>query len=349
MFIKIRNFFRRYFIFILLAAVSSGLIVLRLSQRGQPPGVQPSLVPQPSLIRPKITGIQVPPGGKLLITDFSFPSNLEIYQGKESKLSSDKTIKIAQEFNFSQPPQESEDVFLGTFYAWSSETHFLSIALDVNKIEYGLDLYRGQPSTQGPLPSLEEARVSLENLLAKLGLTPQFEIKWQKEEYLIQGLYFLPTNNLEEADFIKIGFNPAVGQYQLVGLNPNEPLVSLILAKGGDIIRFQYQIFFSGFEKQETYDLKNKEEIQTTLTTEGKIVYAGTFKETTKEPKITQAIFSQIKLAYFQEPEKSLTIHPIFILSGQGTLAGGEVTEIIVYLPAISSKWLKPVQEHFRL
>jgi len=334
---KIIQFFKRYWVFILLAAIVGGLIMLRLSQRGQPPSL-PRPISKPSLTKPKITGIKIPFGPNLDLADFYFPSQLKIFQGQESKISSDKAVKIAQEFNFSQPPQKSEDVFLGTFYAWSSDTHFLSIALDSSKIDYGLNLYQAEPPTQEALPSRETIKTTLENLLARLDLTPDFEFKWQKEEYLVQDHYFSPTSIPEEADFIKVGFSPILGQNQLVSLNPTEPLVSLTLGKGGEIIRFQYQVYFSSFEGQETYTLKTKEEVQKSLTKEGKIVYAGTLQKTTKEPKITRASFDQIRLAYFQEPEKTSVIQPIFILSGRGILAEGEETEIISYLPAISSE-----------
>jgi hypothetical protein len=334
---KILDFIKRYWIFIVLAAVASGLLILRLSQGGKPslPGIQPTPTPQISLTKPKIPGITIPLEAKTTITDFSFPSQLKIYQGKESQLSTNQATKIAQEFNFSGSASKNEDVFLGTFHIWSSKTNFLSIAIDSNKIEYGLDLYQTQVSNQGSIPSPEEAKKTLENLLDKLGLKPEFELKWQKEEYLVQGYYFQPVTNQNEADFVKIGFNPAVGQHQLVGLNPNEPLVSLILGKGGEIIRFQYQVYFANFEGQQTYALKTKETVQATLITEGRIVYAGTLEKTTQEPKITRAEFNQVRLAYFQEPEKNSVIQPIYILSGQGTLENGETTEIIAYLPAI--------------
>jgi len=168
-----------------------------------------------------------------------------------------------------------------------------------------------------------------------LELSSQLEPKWQKEEYLVQGFYLLPTNTPQEADFIRVGFNLAIGQHQLVSSDPNEPLVYLILSKGGEIIRFQSQIYYSSFEGQETHNLKDLKEVQSTLTTEGKIVYAGTHLETFKELKLTQAEFSQITLAYYQDPNKNPILQPIYILSGQGTLENGEKTEIIAYLPAI--------------
>lgn len=335
---KIKQFMKKYWIFILLAALATGLFLLRLIQSGQPPvpsPAQPTPTTQPLLTQPKINGVLIPVDAKLIFTDFSFPPQLKTYLGQESRLSESQAKKIAQKLKFSQSPQESKDVFLGDFYTWSSKTHFLSIALNSNLIKYGLDLYQAQAPKGGLLPSPEEARKTLEDFLANLELSSQLEPKWQKEEYLVQGFYLLPTNTPQEADFIRVGFNLAIGQHQLVSSDPNEPLVYLILSKGGEIIRFQSQIYYSSFEGQETHNLKDLKEVQSTLTTEGKIVYAGTHLETFKELKLTQAEFSQITLAYYQDPNKNPILQPIYILSGQGTLENGEKTEIIAYLPAI--------------
>ncbi len=331
------QFFKRYWIFIVLATAVAILLVVRLGQREQasPSETQPTPAPQVKLSPPKITGINLPRNSTVSITDFSFPPRLKIYQGLEAKVSSDQATKIAREFGFSGSPQKSEDIFLGNFYTWATKTKFLSIALDSNTISYGLDLSQSQPPTQGILPSSETAKTTLETLLKNLGLSPHFEPKWQKEEYLVNR-YSLPSvNNPEEADFIKIGFNPAVGQHQIIGLEPNEPLVSLILGKEGRIISFSYQLYFSSLEGQETYNLKDRSGVQTLLITEGKIVYSGAYQETIKEPSFIQAEFNQIRLAYFQSPEKDLIVQPVYILFGQGTLENGEKIEIIAYLPAI--------------
>jgi len=331
---RVTKFFKRYWIFIILAAVASGLLIVRLSQKDQPSPLAPQAIPSPqiTLSSPKITGVTLPRNSTVSIRDFSFPSNLKIFQGQAGMISSDQAMEIAREFGFSGSPRSSEDIFLGNFHTWATEKHSLSIALDANKIDYGLDLFQSNP---GKLPSPETTKTSLEDLLSRLNLEPSFEPRWQREEYLIEG-YNLPfAPNPERADFIKIGFNPAIGQNQLVGLDPGEPLVSLVLDKGGEIIRFQYQVYFSGFEDQETYDLKTKEEVESILLSEGRIVYFGTFQESVRPPEITQAEFNQIALAYYQSPDKNPILQPIYILSGQGTLESGETTEIIAYLPAI--------------
>jgi len=333
---KVIQFFKRYWIFIVLATVASSLLVFRLSQREQPSlEPQPTPAPQIKLSPPQISGVNLPRNSIFSISDFSFPPRLKIYQGSESKISSDQAVKIAREFGFSGSPQESEDVFLGNFYTWATKTKFLSIALNSNTINHGLDLSQSQLPTKGALPSPETAKTTLENLLENLGLSPQFELKWQKEDYLVNR-YSLPfVNNPKEADFIKVGFNPAVGQYQMIGLEPNEPLVSLVLDKEAKLISFSYQLYFSSLEDLEIYDLKDNNDVQALLITEGKIVYSDSYEEIVKIPNFVQAEFNQITLAYYQDPDKNPIIQPIYILSGQGTLESGEKTEIIAYLPAI--------------
>ena len=333
---KIIEFFKRYWIFIVLAAVASGLLLIRLNQKGQlVPKVQPMPTPQPRLSLPKITGTVIPVNAKINLQEFSFPTRLKIYQGQERPLTSDKAKKIAQELDFSGSAQENEDVSLGTFYSWNSKTHFLSIALKANKIDYGLILGLAPVLKQGVLPSLEIAKTELESLLSKLGLSPDFELKWQKEQYLTEGYNLPSTPGQEGADFIKIGANPAISQHQLVGSNPTNPLISLLLNKNKEIVRFQYQVYFSDFEGQDTYNLKTKEEVESALLSEGRIVYFGTFQKSVLPPEITQAEFNQIALAYYQDPDKNPLLQPIYILSGRGTTKEGEETEIVAFLPAI--------------
>jgi len=332
---KIKFFLKRYWIFIVLAAVASGLLLVRLNQRGQPvPEAQPTPTPQLNLSLLKITGAVVPLNTKVIFQEFSFPTRLKTYRAEKNELTSDQASRIAQELRFSGSAQRSEDVFLGTFYTWSTKTNYLSIALKAIELDYGVDLTQMTTPKQGNLPSPQVAINTLEDLLNKFELKPEFELKWQKEAYLSKGYYLQPTQP-EQADFISVGANPTIGQHQLVGLDPTSPLISLILNKNKEVVRFQYQVYFSSFEGQETYNLKTKKEVESALLSEGRIVYFGTYQESVKAPKITQAEFNQITLAYYQEPEKNLVIQPIYILSGQGTLENGETTEIIAYLPAI--------------
>ena len=334
---KIIQFFKRYWIFIILAALASGLLLFRLNQRGQPtqPGPQPSPVPGISLTPLKIEGAVLPLKTKINLQDFSFPSRLKTYLGQESQSSSTQAKRIAQELGFSGSAQESEDVLLGVFLTWNSETHYLSISLETSKIDYGKNLGLTPVPKQGSLPSPETAKTNLENLLSRLGLKPSFELKWQKEEYLTEGYNLPSVSGPEQADYLKISANPAVGQYQLVGQDPTRPLISLILDKNKEIVRFQHQVYFSDFQGQETYDLKTKEEIENLLLSEGRIVYFGTYQTSVGPPDLTQAEFDQINLAYYQSPDKNLLIQPIYLLSGQGILENGETTEIITYQPAI--------------
>ena len=285
----------------------------------------------------------------LELTDFPSATKLMTYQGREKKLTAQKAKTIAAKLNFPEEFTEADDIFLGTFYIWNSETHSLSVALDANQIIYSLNLFSKPAPQEGQLPTSKRAQNFLEELLAQLDLTIPKQIKWQKEEYLIQSYNFIPTSEASTADFIKVGFNPALEEYQLVKSLPQEPLVSLIIGKNETLVRFQYQIYFDQFIEKESFNLKTEKEVASTLHSEGEIVYLGTMRETTKIMEIKRAVLEEIQLAYFLETEKNPLIQPIYILRGTAWLENSDQTEVIVLLPAIASECLeeseKPLQK----
>lgn len=338
---KIFSFLKKYWFLVLLAMIVGGLVTLKLLFPKKPTPSPAPPVELKSLVMPKISGASIPKGFKLEIDEFSFPDQLETYQGQESEISPRQAQTIAEKLGFSGSPEESQDIFLGPFQTWSSEIAFLSVALKSHKIEYGLDLYQVEIAQEGPLPTPGEARENLEKLLADLNLKPQFEAKWQKEKYLTKGFYLQPASSPETADFIQIGLNSGLGQYQLVGSGPEEALISLILGKNQTIISFRSQIYFTGFTRQKTYDLKTKAEIKNSLVGEGKIVSFSNQENPLKEPQVDQLEFNEIYLAYYQEPEKTNLIQPIFILKGGAILADEVKTEVTAYLPALASKYLR--------
>ncbi len=342
---KIMAFLKRYWLLVLLAMIAGGLIILKVLQRNQPslPGTTtPTATPQTTLESPLIEGVSLPAQTKLNLSQFDFPTQLTVYQGQEKKLTLETATQIAKNLGFKGEPQKSEDVVLGNFYTWTQADRYLSIAADANEIDYGLDLYQAALETEGPIPSPEEAKKSLESLINRLELKASLETKWQKEQYLTQGYSFQPTSDLSKADFIKIGYNLGLDNYQLINQNPREPLISAILGKNEQLVQFHYRLNFTQFEKKSAYVLKTKPEVEQTLVPDGKIVYLGTSNESTLEPTLIEANFSQINLSYLQPTDKNPSVQPVFVLSGQATLSEGETTEIIALLPAITDQWLKP-------
>ena len=89
----------------------------------------------------------------------------------------------------------------------SSKTHFLSVAIDSSKIEYGLDLYQAQLQNQGLLPSSEEAKATLEQAHQ---LAEEQKYNESTESYeRAAALYELQTDILKVqtvADSISVGY-----------------------------------------------------------------------------------------------------------------------------------------------
>jgi hypothetical protein len=344
---NIISILKKYWVFVVLIVIGLGLLIIRFTTQEDRPDLQSLPETQTTLMKPIIDGLPLPSNVSFKIESFPEIAQAEIYQGKEIIFSSEKAKLVGSKLGFSQDPQITDDVFLGKFRLWNENNYSLSISLSPGTIDYSLDLYKASIPTSNQLPSPEKTRTKLETLLKDLEISPLPEISWQKEEYLIKGFYFKTVSSPNDANFIKSGFNPTIGDYQLVGPNPYEPLVSLILDREENIVKLFFQSYFSDFEKKEAFPLKNEKDIKLTLKTDGKIVYYDTLKTSIAVPEFKSVSLEQVRLAYFQEMKRNLTVQPIYILNGTGTLKDGKKTAVIVYLPAVSSDKLGTSREHF--
>jgi hypothetical protein len=336
---------RHYWVIIFLAILALSLIFLRLKTEGWltwPPGRKPAEESQQqALSLPQFKGQAIPTDYQINFNRLPKETELKVYQSQPNKLSEEQAQTIADHLDFSQPPNKTDDIFSGPILIWNSDIDYLSISLNTHQIDYGLSQNQPVLSQTKPLPSPEIAQEKLEELLTQLKIKTDYEKKWQKEEYLLSGFYPNPTPDLQKADLIKVGFNPALDQFQLIGQNPKEPMVSLILNKNQQIVRFRYQIHLANFEAKSTFELKDKELIQKKLLVEGSIVSTSSDTVDLQKPNIIQANFDQIHLAYFQKDSQDFLIQPIFVMSGTGATSEGDQVNLIAYLPAIDSRWLK--------
>ena len=79
MMVKIKNFVRKYWLFILLATIAGSLIAFRLVQEESPLPDQPAPGPTTRLEQPEFTGLLIPADHQLKIEKFFFPAELEVY------------------------------------------------------------------------------------------------------------------------------------------------------------------------------------------------------------------------------------------------------------------------------
>lgn len=332
--IKILNFFKKYWLFILLGALATIVVVLGVFYA---PSVKPQPKPTPtplSLTPPQIEGQSLPRTVQVSLENFFYPKTMKIYQGVENRLLAEKAKTIAQQLGFTTEPQISQSALQETFYNWTKNGEYLSINLKTSEINYGKDPYSLPLAKEGTLFSPIKTQETLIKLLEELDLVPSYSLQTLKEQYLALLGPVIAEVAQEKAELIMVGLNPVLADTLLLGQNPRVSPISIMLDKGNNLISFKYQSSFSSFDPKEEYQLKTIEEIEQTVSKEGKIVFLSLMTEA-EEVELKDVNLNQAKVAYLQ-PLKENLIQPIFVLSGTATLETKEVTEVNVYLPAIS-------------
>lgn len=333
---KVFEFLGKYWLFVLLGTLATIVVALKIitSQKTPPPSPIKPVSPTPSAPVLKLEGKALPQNTRFLASTDTLPKTAKTYQGREKRLPDEQANQIAQKLGFAQPPTKDKGI-LGTFYFWNSEDYSLNILLDLLGIDYNLNGYQTLPK-EGELPSQSQAQTILDNLLDELGLQPSFELIGLNPRYFkIKGTGFIETTP-QEADFLQVGFVFSFQNSQLVSTSLFEPDVYLRIGRGGKLARFRYKAYFSEFTEERAFPLKNQEQIVSTLVSEGKIID----QDFTSEAAIwgldfTEAEFDQISLVYYEPTDKNQLVQPIYFLSGKGTLADGQQTRIVAYLPAL--------------
>lgn len=334
----INNFFiflKRHLLFAVLGLLLVGALFLVfktfLKERSSPSLSTTPITPL------KIAGKTIPEQVDFTPGNVSLSKQLPVYRGLASHFSEEQAIKIAQEFDFNSTPLKVGNSPSEEVLSWSSDKTSLNIDLGSPAIDYSLNLLitRGAPK-EGSLPSPDQALTFLDDLLARIGQKPSLTLAPQKEHYLVLGQSAFLETTPQTADFIQIGLNPSMREYPLLGRDLNQPNIFLILGRGGQIVRFRYELYFSRFSEEKPYPLKNISHIADSLVQEGKIVSFDLMSEEAWALEFTSAAFTKINLGYFQPSNKEEVIQPVYILSGTGVLSDGRKTTITAYLPAIA-------------
>lgn len=335
MMMKILAFFKKYWLFILLGALATIVVVLRFFYApSAEPQIGPIPTPSPLLSPPQIEGQALPKSVQVSLQNFKYPKTMKIYQGAENRFLPGKAKAIAQQLGFTTEPQISQSVSQEIFYNWAKNGEYLSINLNTSGINYGKDF--SNLTKEGDLPSPVKAQETLNKLLEDLGLVPSYSLQVQKEQYLALMGPVMTQVAPEKAEVIMVGSNPVLEDTLLLGQNPGALLISIMIDKENTLVSFEYQSPFFSFDPKEEYPLKTIKEIEEKISKEGKIVFLDLITEV-EEVELKSVNLNQAKIAYLQ-PMTGNLIQPTFVLSGTATLETGEVIEVIVYLPAISFK-----------
>lgn len=348
MFKKLKIIISKYRIFIILAAVIPILGFILFFRQAIPPRVSPPKPIFDSLPLPETQfGILVKPG---ITYQFSFPQNafaqfpnqLSVYQIK--KLSNEEVLArfsaIALELGFSSSPtiQTSGDF---TFYVWEESDKFLKV-----NSQTGQFIFKGEsPITLGPVTP-QEAEALVEEKLANWELLPKDALT-SINYFGIAGMELEPITNPNLADVYEIVFSSSIDSYPIIGFGPAQDVALARVTKEGQLITFNY--FFHQFDREKVgvYPLKSSEEIISQIQQgQGKILSLKTKegRETNLNPEnpIKTINLGSVNLAYYETVEKQEYLQPIYLFLGGVTLEDGQVLEVSLYLPAVSSEWLAP-------
>lgn len=344
---SIIRFLKKYALFIFLAALVASLIVLKVTQNPPATSSESEPAPAPPLSSPQIPGQPLPAKTELVFSMTDLPKNLPFFTGVSHSLSPEEATAIADQLGFSVSPITGNDIFIGDSLTWIEDDRYLLVGLDSSVVNFELDLDNYQP-TQGGLPNPAAAQKSLESLLTRLDLFPNYPLAWQKEVYLKNDFYFQIVTRENEAHFIKVGFNPSLGDYQLVGLNPRESLVSATFGPNEELISLRFENRFTAYKENSTLPLEEPQKLPPLLSN-ARVVNYGSPNLNVDQPDLSEATLNEIRLAYFQENSRETAIQPIYILSGSGITLSGEIAQIDAYLPAFAGNNLETPREHFKV
>ncbi|MDO8503741.1 MAG: hypothetical protein Q7S60_03550 [bacterium] len=341
-------FLRKYWVFIILAAVAvffgflwaqgrfSLLGPVDETEQVDKKKTQPVNSNLPKVLFPTMKGGRLPQGVPITIQKQPPVESVSLYAVDQESLGANQAKAIAKTFSFNTLPYISEDVSLGTYYGWGEGGKSLSIRLSPAEILFtssGL-------TTTGPSPTsnlLKDSDVarSIEKLLVELGLNPRGI-----------DLSLVSSRKLPDKNVVEVGFSSFIesGTF-VVDQYPTTPLVIAQVQGEDNLLHLSYRVGFSSPQKTVSYPAKGVEDLQSSLSTEGKIMLLGELSEIQQPLTPSSITITEIKNALLFFAEESATLYPIFILEGSANTEIGDIP-IVLYIPAVQSDYLLRTTEN---
>ncbi len=337
--INIKNFLKKYWLFIILSLIVGLLIGLYLINKNQD---QKKL---DLLIIPQQEVDSYPIKTSLKITDLennikNINQQLEIYEVSEPPFSNDQAIKIAQSFNLLEAPKVYNDQRTNNiFYEWLNEEKFLTINLSNKNITFELI----KPNLEGksqPL-DLDNLETNALNFLKTNQLLPPDSISLipNKKGYLeINKTLYQEIDSAAQANGAIIQFQYQINSKSLVGSE-----ITFIFNSNQELIKFNYQSTFTRITTFDFYPLKDKAEILAKVKNYKDINYFNIpsyYTTYSESENLTSVNLKTIEIIYLKNELRQNYLQPFFFIKGEGTLNDGRKAEVGLYLPAIKDEYL---------
>jgi len=346
---KIKDFLKKYWLFIFLSAVLAILLTLKLNQKGPQGEIKnvPTTLLE-ALPKPQSRFAEKLEGGipyEILFSELEFqkvPKNLPAYKikknQKEEILSS--YSQIISFLGFRNPPK-TEKRQENEFLIWQEKENYLRV--DISSGQFS---FVGRVSlTQKKPENAQEIKLLAEETLNLWKLTPKKIVAREVKGFVPVGSELSPVTNLEKATFFKIFFEQTIDEFPLVGLGPARNQIEATLDRQGTLISLFYNLHQIETEKGKDYPIKSlNETVEEIKRGEGQIIPDPTEEEIIFPQKkdIQKIQILSLKIAYYETIEAQEFYQPIFLFEGKAILNDGKTKNIKIILPAIAPEWLKP-------
>lgn len=341
---KTQTFLRKYWLFILLAAIATTLAIFYFISKSSSPIKKTNLL---SLTPPEIKTFSVITfsSDELEKNYPPFSQEIEVYQVDETLINDQQAIKIAQNFGYNENPQVT-NYLQGQIYNWSNNQDRLAIYIQGGTIQYTSNqiLNKNEP------PSLLEAENRLKEFLNEKELIPSEKITTEVKEkdfYFTDGSDFIKTtsvNSQKNFTFLKLVYKIN----NLIIDGPEQPSISIYFANNFQIVRFNFSKIFNEVNADSLYPIKTKDEIIKSIKENPRISFlkdiSGFYEENLileeKVPELKSLSFDKIELIYYKSINKQTSLQPVFLITGKAILKDGTQAEAGLYLPAIKDEYL---------
>lgn len=349
---KTIDFFKKYWVFILLATIATMLLFIRLSQKPTtPPQKEEPLpifgtLPQPKSGFAEILGKGLSYKISLSQSDFAKnPEKLPVYKTK--KFTKEEIIlrcaRLTSDLGFFKPPEETQRKD-GLFLFWHEGENHLGV-----NVSSGQFLLSGTfPLSSAPQAfSPSQIQELIQEKLLGWGLVEKkIEVK-ETRGYQRTGSELLPIKELSQAEVFRLIFNPSFDSFSLVGIGPAKNLIEAKADNKGTLLSLIFNLHQADKEIVDEYPLKSFEETTKELK-EGKgqiiqvLTQEGEERSIPSQDQIGEVQISSFSIVYYETVESQDFYQPVFLLKGKISLKNGEAYQASFILPAITSKYLSP-------
>ncbi len=351
---KIINFFKQYWLFILLATVVAMLSILWLNQRikrEEPlvPGPTPTgVLPHPQSKFSQLLGEGLYYNVLFSETEFAkIPRTLPVYQTK--KFTKEEIIsrlnKTILGLGLSTDPEEQQRPD-GKYLIWRQEENYLGANVSSGQFTFSGKMNLSASPESQVFSSSQIKNLIKEKLISWELISEEAKIK-EIKGFGVAGLELIPVTDLSRAVVFQIIIEPDFEGYPLIGLGPARNLIEAKINNQGVLLSLFFNLHQVNKETANNYPVKSFEEtVREIKNGQAQVIQVLTSKQTERSaPSLEEILsvkFSSISLAYYETTEVQEYYQPVFLLKGNITLKEGEILQAFFILPAISGEYLKP-------